>query len=76
MILVLQNNKSISKSDDIYCLSTLDKLFKLAKNERSLFESISKRIKTISTIIIKNQINLNQTDRYEEIARFIIEILK
>jgi hypothetical protein len=43
LILVLQNNKNVSKSDDIYCLSTLDKLFKLAKNEKSLFESISKK---------------------------------
>lgn len=43
LILVLQNNKTVSKSEDVYCLTTLDKIFKLAKNDKTLFESISKK---------------------------------
>jgi hypothetical protein len=43
LILVLQNNKSILKADDVFCISSLEKLFKLAKNDKSLFESISRK---------------------------------
>jgi hypothetical protein len=43
LILILQNNKNISKADDLLCLDTLAKIFKLAKQEKSLFESISRK---------------------------------
>ena len=43
LILILQNNKNLTKVDDLDCLNTLEKIFKLAKNEKSLFESISRK---------------------------------
>jgi hypothetical protein len=43
LILILQNNKNLTKNDDLDCLNTLEKIFKLAKNEKSLFESISRK---------------------------------
>ena len=43
MILILQNNKNIIKNDDIYYLEPLENLLQLAKNDKVLFESISKK---------------------------------
>lgn len=43
IILILQNNKSIIKSDDIYCLETLENVLKLAKNDKTLYDSITKK---------------------------------
>jgi hypothetical protein len=43
IILILQNNKNLAKKEDIYCLESLDSLYKLAKNEKSLFDPISKK---------------------------------
>ena len=34
------------------------------------------RVKTITNYILKNQITLNKSDKYEEVAKFIVEILK
>lgn len=90
MILILTNNKSLIKNEDVYCLETLGNLLKLARNDKTLFEPISKkylnifiyfnnhffRIKTIVTLILKNQILLNKEDRFEELVKFIVDIMK
>jgi hypothetical protein len=34
------------------------------------------RVKTVTNCILKNQITLNKSDKYEEVVKFIIEILK
>jgi hypothetical protein len=43
MILILTNNKSILKEEELNYLDTLVKLFKLAKNEKNLFLTIVKK---------------------------------
>jgi hypothetical protein len=43
MILILSNNKTIVKSEELDCLDTLVKLFKLAKNDKNLFLTIVKK---------------------------------
>jgi hypothetical protein len=43
LISILQNNKNIVKSEDIYFLDTLGNLLKLAKNDKTLFDPIAKK---------------------------------
>jgi hypothetical protein len=43
LILILQNNKNLIKTEDIYCLETLGGLLRLSKNEKSLFEPMIKK---------------------------------
>lgn len=43
MILILSNNKTIIKKEDVYCLETLGNLLKLARNDKNLFEPITKK---------------------------------
>jgi hypothetical protein len=41
--LILSNNKDLMKNEDIYMIDELKNLFNQSKNDKSLFESISKK---------------------------------
>jgi hypothetical protein len=43
IILILENNKELIRKEDINCLETLASLLRLARNEKSLFDTISKK---------------------------------
>lgn len=43
VILILQNNKNLSKTDDLLCLDTLNKIINLAKNEKTYFDPILRK---------------------------------
>jgi hypothetical protein len=40
---ILQNNKSISKTEDIYCVEVLEMLAKLSRNEKTLFDPMMRK---------------------------------
>jgi hypothetical protein len=40
---ILQNNKNLVKTEDIFCLETLENLLNVSKNEKSLFNPIVKK---------------------------------
>merc|ERR1712032_1119218 len=58
LILILQNNKTLIKTEDLLCLDTLTKMTTLAKHDKVLFDSILRKVKTVATCLIKNQIYL------------------
>jgi hypothetical protein len=77
MILILSNNKSIVKSEQLDCLDTLIKLFKLAKNDKNLFLVIVKKMKTIVLLLLKNQIALSsETEKRQALLKFTIDVIK
>ena len=41
--LILSNNKDLMKSEDIFMIDELKTLFNQSKNDKALFESISKK---------------------------------
>ena len=43
IILILQNNKTLVKTESLLCLETLDKIVKLAKHEKTLFDPILRK---------------------------------
>jgi hypothetical protein len=43
LILILQNNKTLIKNEDLLCLETLTKLISLAKQDKVLFDSLIRK---------------------------------
>ena len=43
LILILQNNKTLIKTEDLLCLDTLTKMASLAKHDKVLFDSILRK---------------------------------
>ena len=43
LILILQNNKTLIKTEDLLCLDTLTKMTSLAKHDKVLFDSILRK---------------------------------
>jgi hypothetical protein len=43
LLLILQNNKTLVKTENLLCLETLDKIVKLAKKEKTLFDPILRK---------------------------------
>jgi hypothetical protein len=76
MILVMQNNKEIAKKQNLFCLESLESLFKLAKNDKTMFAPISKKIKQILALVLKNQICVKNEEKYVEIVKFVTDVMK
>lgn len=43
LILILQNNKNLVKTENLLCIETLEKMVKLAKQEKTLFDPILRK---------------------------------
>lgn len=77
LTLIFENNKEVLKKDDYSKhLSTLKKLFDVSRNHKTMFEPIAKKIKTISIFLLKNQLNLKNSDKFEDLSDFLITLLK
>lgn len=74
--LVLLNNKKLLKEGDFFFLDDLRFVFNQSKNDKSLFEPISKRVKHLISLILKNQIIHKNEENYAKIVNVIYEILK
>lgn len=74
--LVLSNNKKLLKEGDFFFLDDLRFVFNQSKNDKSLFEPISKRVKHLISLILKNQIIHKNEENYAKIVNVIYEILK
>lgn len=74
--LVLSNNKKLLKEGDFFFLDDLRFVFNQSKNDKSLFEPISKRVKHLISLILKNQIIHKNEENYVKIVNVIYEILK
>lgn len=74
--LVLLNNKKLLKEGDFFFLDDLRFVFNQSKNDKSLFEPISKRVKNLISLILKNQIIHKNEENYTKIVNVIYEILK
>merc|ERR1712032_993217 len=75
LILILQNNKKLIKTEDLLCLDTLTKMTTLAKHDKVLFDSILRKVKTVATCLIKNQIYLQDSEKFKLLANFIVDIM-
>ncbi len=73
---ILINNKDIIKSEDLYFVDELKIVFAQAKNDKQLFESVSKRVKGLLAMITKNQILINKKEMFNNLSNVLFEILK
>ena len=73
---ILINNKEIMKSEDLYFVDELKIVFAQAKNDKQLFESVSKRVKGLLAMITKNQILINKKETFNNLSNVLFEILK
>ena len=74
--LVMTNNKKLLKEEDFFFIDDLKFVFNQSKNDKSLFEPISKRVKLLLSLILKNQIIHQKEENYLKIVNVIYEILK
>jgi len=73
---ILISNKEIMKSEDLYFVDELKIVFAQAKNDKQLFESVSKRVKGLLAMITKNQILINKKETFNNLSNVLFEILK
>ena len=73
--MILTNNKDLLKTEDFFFIDELKTIFNQGKNDKSLFESISKKVKSIISLIAKNQINLERREKYESLSNALYDIL-
>ena len=74
--MILQSNKEMLKTDDVYFAPEIKILFESSKNDKTLFENTSKKVKTALGLITKNQLSIENVKNYEGLLKILIDVLK